>query len=63
MAHFTCVGATVDELRTALDEMAGLNFENVLAQTMDVLEGSYRVIPAYREPVADERRGRSMESS
>jgi len=30
MAHFTCVGATVDELRTALDEMAGLGFENVL---------------------------------
>jgi methylenetetrahydrofolate reductase (NADPH) len=31
MAHFTCVGATVDDLRTALDEMSGLGFENVLA--------------------------------
>jgi methylenetetrahydrofolate reductase (NADPH) len=31
MAHFTCVGATVDQLRVALDEMAGLGFENVLA--------------------------------
>lgn len=31
MAHFTCVGATVDELRGTLDEMAGLGLENVLA--------------------------------
>jgi methylenetetrahydrofolate reductase (NADH) len=31
MAHFTCVGATVDELRSTLDEMQGLGFENVLA--------------------------------
>jgi methylenetetrahydrofolate reductase (NADPH) len=31
MAHFTCVGATVDELRETLDEMSGLGFENVLA--------------------------------
>jgi methylenetetrahydrofolate reductase (NADPH) len=31
MAHFTCVGATVDELRSTLDEMSGLGFENVLA--------------------------------
>ena len=31
MAHFTCVGATVDELRATLDEMSGLGFENVLA--------------------------------
>jgi methylenetetrahydrofolate reductase (NADPH) len=39
MAHFTCVGATVDELRTALDEMAGLNFENVLALRGDPPQG------------------------
>jgi methylenetetrahydrofolate reductase (NADPH) len=31
MAHFTCVGATVDELRGTLEEMAGLGLENVLA--------------------------------
>src|SRR5262245_50854069 len=31
MAHFTCVGATVDELRTTLDDMSSLGFENVLA--------------------------------
>ncbi|MEA2392323.1 MAG: methylenetetrahydrofolate reductase, partial [Solirubrobacteraceae bacterium] len=30
MAHFTCVGATVDELRSTLDEMTALGFENVL---------------------------------
>ena len=31
MAHFTCVGATVEELRSTLDEMASLGFDNVLA--------------------------------
>jgi methylenetetrahydrofolate reductase (NADPH) len=31
MAHFTCVGATVEELRETLDEMATLGFDNVLA--------------------------------
>ena len=31
MAHFTCVGSTVDELRATLDEMSGLGLENVLA--------------------------------
>jgi methylenetetrahydrofolate reductase (NADPH) len=31
MAHFTCVGATVDQLRATLDEMTSLGFENVLA--------------------------------
>ncbi len=31
MAHFTCVGATVDELRETLDEMHEANIENVLA--------------------------------
>jgi methylenetetrahydrofolate reductase (NADPH) len=39
MAHFTCVGATVDELRTALDEMSGLGFENVLALRGDPPQG------------------------
>jgi methylenetetrahydrofolate reductase (NADH) len=31
MAHFTCVGATVEQLRGTLDEMAGAGIENVLA--------------------------------
>jgi methylenetetrahydrofolate reductase (NADPH) len=39
MAHFTCVGATVDDLRAALDEMAGLGFENVLALRGDPPQG------------------------
>ena len=31
MAHFTCVGSTVDELRATLDEMGRAGIENVLA--------------------------------
>jgi len=31
MAHFTCVGATVDELRATLDEIEAAGVENVLA--------------------------------
>src|ERR1700755_614615 len=31
MAHFTCVGASVDELRTTLDRMRDAGIENVLA--------------------------------
>jgi methylenetetrahydrofolate reductase (NADPH) len=31
MAHFTCVGATVDELRDTLDEMRAAGIDNVLA--------------------------------
>ena len=31
MAHFTCVGATVEQLRTTLDEMRDAGIENVLA--------------------------------
>src|ERR1700761_1119393 len=31
MAHFTCVGATVDELRAVLDRMRDAGIENVLA--------------------------------
>ena len=31
MAHFTCVGATVDELRETLDQMRDAGIENVLA--------------------------------
>ena len=31
MAHFTCVGASVPQLRAVLDEMLGAGIENVLA--------------------------------
>jgi methylenetetrahydrofolate reductase (NADPH) len=39
MAHFTCVGATVDELRDTLDEMRGAGIDNVLALRGDPPEG------------------------
>jgi methylenetetrahydrofolate reductase (NADPH) len=39
MAHFTCVGATVDELRETLDEMREARIENVLALRGDPPEG------------------------
>src|SRR5919205_4373805 len=39
MAHFTCVGATVDELRGALDEMRDAGIENVLALRGDPPQG------------------------
>jgi methylenetetrahydrofolate reductase (NADPH) len=42
MAHFTCVGATTDELRGTLDEMAAAGVENVLALRGDPPEGETR---------------------
>jgi methylenetetrahydrofolate reductase (NADPH) len=39
MAHFTCVGATVDELRSTLDEMRDAGIENVLALRGDPPKG------------------------
>jgi len=39
MAHFTCVGATVDELRGTLDEIAAAGVENVLALRGDPPQG------------------------
>ena len=39
MAHFTCVNATVDELRTMLDTMRDAGIENVLALRGDPPEG------------------------
>ena len=39
MAHFTCVGATVDELRTTLDQMRDLGLDNVLALRGDPPRG------------------------
>jgi methylenetetrahydrofolate reductase (NADPH) len=39
MAHFTCVGATTEELRGTLDEMRDVGVENVLALRGDPPEG------------------------
>jgi methylenetetrahydrofolate reductase (NADPH) len=39
MAHFTCVGATVDDLRGTLDEMRDCGIENVLALRGDPPQG------------------------
>ena len=39
MAHFTCAGATVDELRGTLDEMAEIGIDNVLALRGDPPQG------------------------
>jgi methylenetetrahydrofolate reductase (NADPH) len=39
MAHFTCVGATVDELRDVLDQMRDAGIENVLALRGDPPKG------------------------
>jgi methylenetetrahydrofolate reductase (NADH) len=39
MAHFTCVGATVAELRATLDEMAAIGQDNVLALRGDPPQG------------------------
>jgi methylenetetrahydrofolate reductase (NADPH) len=39
MAHFTCVGATVEDLRSTLDQMSALGFENVLALRGDPPQG------------------------
>ncbi len=39
MAHFTCVGATVDELRQVLDQMRDAGIKNVLALRGDPPQG------------------------
>ena len=39
MAHFTCVGATTDELRATLDEMDAAGLDNVLALRGDPPQG------------------------
>jgi methylenetetrahydrofolate reductase (NADPH) len=39
MAHFTCVGATTDQLRATLDEMTGAGLDNVLALRGDPPQG------------------------
>ena len=42
MAHLTCVNATVDELRSTLDEMRDAGIENVLALRGDPPQGQAR---------------------
>ncbi len=39
MAHFTCVNATVEDLRSTLDEMVGVGIDNVLALRGDPPQG------------------------
>jgi methylenetetrahydrofolate reductase (NADPH) len=45
MAHFTCVGATVEELRTTLDRMRDAGIENVLALRGDPPAGQEQWSP------------------
>lgn len=45
MAHFTCVGATTDELRAALRQMRDAGIENVLALRGDPPQGQDRFTP------------------
>jgi methylenetetrahydrofolate reductase (NADPH) len=42
MAHFTCVGATIEELRASLDRMRDAGIENVLALRGDPPQGEKR---------------------
>jgi methylenetetrahydrofolate reductase (NADPH) len=44
MAHLTCVGASVGELRTVLDDIAGSGIENVLALRGDPPRGESRFV-------------------
>src|SRR3954470_12888107 len=53
MAHFTCVGATTDELRTVLDQIRDAGSENVLAlrHALDQSRGrGLETCPAGRGP-------------
>jgi len=45
MAHFTCVGATVEELRSTLDRMAEVGIDNVLALRGDPPQGAAEWTP------------------
>ncbi len=46
MAHFTCVGATVEELHSALRQMRDAGLENVLALRGDPPQGESAFVPA-----------------
>jgi methylenetetrahydrofolate reductase (NADH) len=45
MAHFTCVGATVGDLRAALDQMRDAGIDNVLTLRGDPPRGETRFVP------------------
>ena len=45
MAHFTCVGATVDDLRAALDQMREAGIDNVLTLRGDPPRGQTEFVP------------------
>lgn len=45
MAHFTCVGASRNDLRAALDRMADIGIENVLALRGDPPRGQTTFVP------------------
>jgi methylenetetrahydrofolate reductase (NADH) len=45
MAHFTCVGATVDDLRGALDQMRAAGIDNVLTLRGDPPRGQTEFVP------------------
>ena len=45
MAHFTCVGATVDDLRGALDQMRDASIDNVLTLRGDPPRGETEFVP------------------
>jgi methylenetetrahydrofolate reductase (NADPH) len=44
MAHFTCVGATVDDLRSALNQMDGAGIDNVLTLRGDPPQGESQFV-------------------
>jgi methylenetetrahydrofolate reductase (NADPH) len=46
MAHFTCVGATTDELRVTLEEIRAAGIENVLALRGDPPRGQSEWVPS-----------------
>jgi methylenetetrahydrofolate reductase (NADPH) len=46
MSHLTCIGTTVDELRTILDEIAAAGIDNVLALRGDPPRGATKWKPA-----------------
>ena len=45
MAHFTCVGATVEDLRAALDQMRDAGIDNVLTLRGDPPRGETEFVP------------------
>ena len=46
MAHLTCVGSSVDELRATLDRLAEAGIENIMALRGDAPKGASEFVPA-----------------